>query len=218
MAQKTRHEQQIVPKQPHWPRFFWGQWFAKVWAQNGLIKKRAKRRWAKSCVGQKWCGPKEWSEKPKNMEKTNKKNPLPFTQNKKSPKSKNGKNLSLPDQKNQKNQQQNQKIEKKHAQRKKIKSKEECFFFLVIHFYLFLILGIFCDVLGFWSTKNFCFPKKRICIPKKAFCVPQKVSLSPKKCVSPKKFIVSKKSFCISPKIFCIPKSFLYPRKFLVSQ
>ena len=55
-------------------KVFWGQgWFAKVWAQNGLIKKQgAKRRsgpkvvWTKSGAGQKL------SEKQKNMEKTNK--------------------------------------------------------------------------------------------------------------------------------------------------
>ena len=44
------HEKQIVPKSSHCPRFFGGQgWFAKVWAQNGLIKKGAKRR-----SGPKW--------------------------------------------------------------------------------------------------------------------------------------------------------------------
>ena len=60
-------------------KVFWGQgWFAKVWAQNGLIKKEAKRR----------CGPKvvranSGQKNQKNMEKTNqKKIPLLFTKNK----------------------------------------------------------------------------------------------------------------------------------------
>ena len=57
---KTRHEQQIVPKNSPIGQVFWGQgWFSKVWAQNGLIKKRGQEAvWAKSGVGQKLCGPK----------------------------------------------------------------------------------------------------------------------------------------------------------------
>ena len=65
MAQKTRHEQQIVPKNSPIGQGFLGQgWFAKR-----FVKKRAKRRsgpkvmWAKSGAGQKW------SEKPNTWKK-----------------------------------------------------------------------------------------------------------------------------------------------------
>ena len=79
------------------------RWFEKVWAQNGLIKKKGKQEavWAKSGVGQKW------SEKQKHgKNKSKEKNVLlSFTQqkckNKFQNQKKNGKILSslLPNQK-----------------------------------------------------------------------------------------------------------------------
>ena len=80
MAQKTRHEQQIVPKSSPIGQGFLGQgWFVKVWRFDQ--KKGAKRRsgpkvvWAKSGAGQKL------SKKRKKHGKTNQKIhiPLPFT-------------------------------------------------------------------------------------------------------------------------------------------
>ena len=87
MAQKTRHEQHIVPNSsPTGQGFFWGQgWFAKVKAQNGLIKKSglgqklsgSKVVWAKSGAGQKWSEKKlkkkSLSPSPKTKNKITKK-------------------------------------------------------------------------------------------------------------------------------------------------
>ena len=86
MAQKQDMSNKLSRRAAPLAKFFWGQgWFAKVWAQNGLIKKGAKRRsgpkvvWAQNGVGQKW------SEKQKTWKNKSKKEniPLPFTQNKK---------------------------------------------------------------------------------------------------------------------------------------
>ena len=70
-------------------KVFCGQgWFAKVWAQNGLIKKKRVQEvvWVESGVGQKWCGPEVVRKKQKKKKtwKTNQKKniPLPSTQNK----------------------------------------------------------------------------------------------------------------------------------------
>ena len=107
--------------------FFWGQgWFAKVSAQNGLIKKRE----AKSGAGQKWSEKtqKKHGETSKNISPSpkseNKRKETKNREKKHQNQKKNGeKNLSLspvPDQK--KKEQQNQKIEN-NAKRKKTKSK-----------------------------------------------------------------------------------------------
>ena len=64
-----------------WAKVFGGQgWFAQVWAQNGLIRKGAKKRsgpkvvWTKSGAGQMWSKIQQ-----KNLEKTNQKiNPSPI--------------------------------------------------------------------------------------------------------------------------------------------
>ena len=57
-GQKTRHEQQIVPKSSSIGQGFSGQgWFAKVWAQNGSIRKKVKKRFGpKVAVKQKKTG------------------------------------------------------------------------------------------------------------------------------------------------------------------
>ena len=57
-----------------------------------------------------------------------------------------------------------------------------------------------CDVLGFWSTKKMCIPKKHFESQKK-FLHPQKSFLHPKK------NFVSQKKNCIPKKVFCIPKN-----------
>ena len=82
-AQTTRHEQQIVPKNSPIGHVFWGQgWFSKVWAQNGLIKKRGQEAvWANS--GQKWCGPKVARKNRKHGNKSKNLSP-PSSQTKKS--------------------------------------------------------------------------------------------------------------------------------------
>ena len=91
----------------------------------------------------------------------------------------------------------NQNIAQTRKTKRKHQKSEKCFVFLIL-FLLFSILFIyflnfcnFCDVLGFWSTKVFCLPKKAFCIPK-SFCIP--------------------KVFCIPKQVFVSPKSFLHPK------
>ena len=77
MVQKTRHEQQVVPKSsPIGQGFFGSRMVRKGLGTKRFDQKKGPRRRAKSGAGQKW------SEKPQNMEKQMKKKPLTFTQNK----------------------------------------------------------------------------------------------------------------------------------------
>ena len=175
---------------------FWGQgWFAQVWAQNGLIKKSCLGQeavWAKSGVGQKWCGPKV-VRKIKKHGKNKSKKRYPSK-------------IMLKERKSNQNIVQTRKFFFKKIR----KSKKSFAFSYSFSFCFFLFLNFcnLCDVLGFWSTqKSFCM------YPKKVFCIPQESILSPKKV-----FCIPKKVFC--PKMSttfaerCIPrKSTLYPKK-----
>ena len=109
----------------------------------------------------------------------------------------------------------------KNAKRKKLKSKycpnKKNLSLFLIHlslllnyFYYFRFFRFLCDVLGFWSFKNFCIPKK--------------VSVSPKNVYPKKVFCVQKKFFCISQKNLSqnkhhlhgtlhLKKTFLYSQK-----
>ena len=74
MAQKTRHEQQIVPKSnPIGPSFSGSRMVRKgLGTKRFDSKKEPEAAWAKSGVGKSGAGQKR-SEKPKNMEKQIKK-------------------------------------------------------------------------------------------------------------------------------------------------
>ena len=215
MAQKTRHEQQIVPKSsPIGQGFLGSRMVRKFLGTKRFVRKKSCQEavWAKSGMDQKWCGPKVVRNPSPLPPK--KKKPFSFTQprtknvktkKEKIPKSKKmEKCLSSPasQTKKSKNQKINNKIKKiKNAKRKKIKSKycsnknifstkleksEKLLLFSYSFSFIFIIL-FFCDVLGFWSTKNFCFPKKRHFVSRKSFCIPKKV-------------------FCIPKIAFCTPK------------
>ena len=144
VAQKTRHEQQIVPKSSPSGQGFLGSRMVRkgLGTKRFDQKKGAKRRsgpkvvWAKSGAGQKL------SQKPKNMEKQikNKNIPLPSTQNKEKKKSKKSKNQ----QQNQKMKKCLKKIKSNIAQTRK-KSKNQ-FFLLSLLFYFFIFCDL-CDVL-----------------------------------------------------------------------
>ena len=154
MGQKTRHEQQIVPKSS---------------PSKGLgtkrfdIKKGQEAVWAKSGVGQKWCGPKV-VRKTKKHGKTNQKislTPKKMKKNRKMPRIKKmEKYLSspLPDQRIKKNQQQNQKIQKmlkereskqniaqtrKFQKKKKSKKSENLLLFLILFLFSSLFMFFF---------------------------------------------------------------------------
>ena len=183
MAQKTRHEQQIVPKTSPIGQGFWGQgWFAKFWAQNGLIQKKGPR----GGLGQKWCGPK--MVRAQNVQKNSKngktitffKKPSPLHPKQRTKKKsiKNGKNLSPPTSQTKKSKKKS-KIEKCLGnqikillKQGKIQKSENVLLFHIL-FLLFLIFkNVFCIfliVLMFWDfgqpktfalRKNFLYPTK----------------------------------------------------------
>ena len=77
-------------------------WFAKVWAQNGLIQKRGKKRPGPKVVWAKVVRAKSGQKNSKTWKKTNKKKTLPFTQNKNKMKKKKNRKTSQ-NQKNGKN-------------------------------------------------------------------------------------------------------------------
>ena len=202
---KTRHEQQILEEQA---KVFLGSRMVR----KGLGTKRFDQKKGPRGGGQKWCGSKvvradSGQEKTKkNMEKTKKNSPFHPKQKIKVKKksTKNGKIslLSPPrpkNQENQKNQQQNQKIEKMLKERKSNQNIAQTRFFFFQKFFekktenACFFFKKKCDVLGFWSTKNLCFPKKGFCIPKKRILFQKKkffvsVVSQTKRFVPPKKW------------------------------
>ena len=161
-----------------------------------MIKKSQQAVWAKNGAGQKLSTKKRKPGK-KQIKKSRMKYPLSFTQKPKTKMKKKTKihnikkyrnvhhSSRVPDQKIEKikkstTKSKNQKMQKNQikniAQTRKNKKtieKSKTFFAFSFSSFLnflklFLIFCNLCDVLGFWSTKKFCFPKKRFCIQKKA--------------------------------------------------